>query len=462
MDNLNNIWTRAKDVIKNEIGPAAFDAWFQLLEIKSGENDQLIIEAPDEFFRDWLHNNYLGIIDQALRKAAGAEIHFSISINNQILEKAQNKHAKENQENRLARFQKTLQEQRFGPNPIEAAGGGISLNPKYSFNSFVIGPSNRFAHAAALAVAESPAKAYNPLFIFGGAGLGKTHLMQAIGHYAYKQNPKSKLYYIPSEQFTNELVTAIQKRTTVKFRQKYRTVDILLIDDIQFIANKEATQEEFFHTFNCLFDAHKQIVVSSDRPPKEIPSLEQRLTSRFEWGLVTDIQPPDFETRVAILRNKIEAEGTSVPDDVLNFIASNIKSNIRELEGALIRVVAYATLEKKPVNLDFAKNALKDMVKESNQNINIEYIQKIVAEYFNLKIHDLKARGRSKNLVFPRQIAMYLSREMTNYSLPELGGYFGGKDHTTVLHACNKIREMVSNNTEVDALINQLVVKIKE
>jgi chromosomal replication initiator protein len=345
------------------------------------------------------------------------------------------------------------------PSPMQ---GEAILNPKYTFESFVVGPSNRFAHAASMAVADSPAKAYNPLFIYGPVGLGKTHLMQAIGQEVLKRNPASKVLYITSEKFTNQLINAIKTGTTIKFREKFRTVDCLLIDDIHFIAGKEATMEEFFHTFNALYDAHKQIVVSSDKPPKDISHLEERLVSRFEWGLVTDIQPPDFETRTAILRKKAERENIAIPDEVTFFIADKIKSNIRELEGALIRVVAYSKLVGKEVDEAVAYEVLKDMIVETQRKITIDLIQRRVAEYFEIRPSDMTAKRRSKNVVYPRHIAMYLSRELTSYSFPEIGEQFGGRDHTTVLHGCDKIRKDIKKDSKIKSLVDKLVIEIKK
>ncbi|MEA3560591.1 MAG: chromosomal replication initiator protein DnaA, partial [Candidatus Omnitrophota bacterium] len=337
-----------------------------------------------------------------------------------------------------------------------------TLNQKYSFDSFVVGSGNRFAHAASLAVAQSPARAYNPLFIYGSVGLGKTHLLQAIAGWTAKKEQGMRVCYISSERFTNQLITAIQNRTTLKFRQKYRTVDVLLIDDIHFIAGKESTQEEFFHTFNTLYDAHKQIVLSSDRPPKEIPGLEERLVSRFEWGLITDIQPPDLETRIAILKKKLERERVAVPDDVIFFIASKIKSNIRELEGALIRVVAYASLVGGKLNIELTQEVLKDSLNEEVKKITIELIQKKVAEYFDVRISDMRAKKRSRVVVYPRQIAMYLVRELTEHSLPEIGEFFGGRDHTTILYAYNKIKMDLKDNQKLTNLLDMLVDNIKK
>jgi chromosomal replication initiator protein len=315
-----------------------------------------------------------------------------------------------------------------------------------------------------LAVAESPAKAYNPLFIYGPVGLGKTHLIQSITHKLKQLHPKLKYCYMSSERFTNELIDAIRFRSTAQFRAKYREMDVLLIDDIQFIAGKEATQEEFFHTFNNLHNSHKQIIITSDRPPKEIANLEERLSSRFAWGLIADIQPPDFETRVAILRKKIENEPTYVPEDVLHFIADQTQTNIRELEGALIRVIAYTSLDEKPVTLEAAKNILKDMVKEAMKTISVEMVQKSVSEFYRIPLSEMRAKKRHKNIVLPRQVAMYLSRQLTNLSLPEIGNAFGGKDHTTVLHSCKKIEREILNNGEngLKNTIRELTTTLKQ
>lgn len=331
------------------------------------------------------------------------------------------------------------------------------VKSKYTFDSFVIGNSNRFAHAASLAVAESPAKAYNPLFIYGGVGLGKTHLMHAIGHYILQNNPNAKVVYVSSEKFTNELINAIKDDKNEEFRTKYRSVDVLLIDDIQFIAGKERTQEEFFHTFNTLHEANKQIILSSDRPPKEIPTLEDRLRSRFEWGLIADIQAPDFETRMAILKKKADVEKLNVPNEVMVYIATKIKSNIRELEGALIRIIAYSSLTNREVTVDLATEALKDIISnKQNKSITIDLIQDVVATYFNLRVEDLKSQRRTRNVAYPRQIAMYLSRKLTDMSLPKIGEEFGGRDHTTVIHAYEKISESLNKDESLEHTINDI------
>ena len=333
------------------------------------------------------------------------------------------------------------------------------LNPKYTFDTFVIGSGNRFAHAASLAVAEAPAKSYNPLFIYGGVGLGKTHLMHAIGHYVLEQNPALKVVYLSSEKFTNEFINSIRDNKAGEFRDQYRSVDVLLIDDIQFLAGKEQTQEEFFHTFNTLHEESKQIVISSDRPPKEIPTLEDRLRSRFEWGLITDIAPPDLETRIAILRKKAKADGLiDIPNEVMLYIANQIYTNIRELEGALIRVVAYSSLVNMDITPDLAAEALKDIIPNARPRmVTIIDIQKTVGQHFSVRLEDFSAKKRTRAIAFPRQVAMYLSRELTDASLPKIGSEFGGRDHSTVIHAHEKISKMIKE----DKLLQQDVQDIK-
>ena len=336
-----------------------------------------------------------------------------------------------------------------------------NLIPKYTFDTFVIGNSNRFAHAACVAVAESPAKAYNPLFLYGGVGLGKTHLMHAIGHHIIDENKDIKVVYVSSEKFTNELINSIKDDKNEEFRNKYRNIDILLIDDIQFIAGKERTQEEFFHTFNSLHEANKQIIISSDRPPKEIPTLEDRLRSRFEMGLITDIQAPDFETRIAILRKKAQIENINVSNDVMSYIATNIKSNIRELEGALTRVVAYSSLTNKEISIDLAMEALKDIVMNHDiKDVSIKKIKDAISSMFGISIEDIDSKKRTRSIAYPRQIAMYLSRELTDLSLPKIGQEFGGRDHTTVLHAYDKISLAIKNNEDTKKIVDKLLSKL--
>jgi chromosomal replication initiator protein len=336
------------------------------------------------------------------------------------------------------------------------------LNPRYVFENFVVGASNRFAHAAALAVAESPSKVYNPLFLYGGVGLGKTHLMQAIAHYVLRHYPKMKVAYVSSETFTNELILAIQGGTTQGFRNRYRGVDLLLIDDIQFVAGKDATQEEFFHTFDALHQASKQIVISSDRPPKEISTLEERLRTRFEWGLICDIQPPDFETRMAILRKKAALEGKDVPIPVCQYIAESIQTNIRELEGALIRVLAYTSLNEKPITLEVAREVLRDLLPDRKPTpITISLIKQVVADHYDVQPADFNAKKRTRSIAFPRQVAMYLCRQLTDSSLPRIGEQFGGRDHTTVMHACDKVQELRKENPDFEDTLQEIVSKIK-
>jgi chromosomal replication initiator protein len=433
-------WGEAKKVMRGQLNPQSYQVWFAPTKGLEAKDKTLMVGVPNKFFKDWLTEHYHKKITDVLKELTKDDIKVDFVITEE----------KDERKEKSRRFFKK-------PKSYD-----INLNPKYTFDNFVIGPSNRFAHAASLAVAESPAKAYNPLFLYGGVGLGKTHLMQAIGHYLLQRRPKTKSFYISSERFTNQLINAIQNRSTLRFREKYRNMDVLLVDDIHFIAGKESTQEEFFHTFNTLHDSHKQIVISSDRPPKEIPTLEERLVSRFEWGLITDIQPPDFETRIAIIRKKAEKEVISVPDDVAYFIADKIKSNIRELEGALIRVVAYALLVGEEVSLDLAKEVLKEtLLTEQERRLTIDYIQKKVAQDFDTRLSDMKTKKRTKAIAFPRQIAMYISRQLTDLSLPEIGEAFGGKDHTTVMYACNKIEKLVKKDPEKKNQINKIIENIK-
>lgn len=443
---LKSLWEKSQEEIKTTVGKTSYDTWFSAIEVSEKSPGTLTIEAPDDFFKNWIIEHYQNLIEETLCRLSGSPVNIEFSVNPRILKREDHPVLTVHEEVP----EKTLQ-------------SNSGLNSRFTFDNFVIGPSNRFACAASLAVAESPAKAYNPLFIYGPVGLGKTHLVQAITHKLKQLNPKLKYCYMSSERFTNELIDAIRYRSTAQFRAKYREMDVLLIDDIQFIAGKEATQEEFFHTFNTLHNSRKQIIITSDRPPREIANLEERLSSRFAWGLITDIQPPDYETRVAILRKKVENEPAAVPDDVIHFIADQIQTNIRELEGALIRVVAYASLDEKPVTLDIAKSILKDMVKETMKMISVEMIQKSVSDFYNIPLSELRAKKRHKNIVFPRQIAMYLSRKLTNMSLPEIGSAFGGKHHTTVLHSYKEIEKEISNTEEnrVKNTIRELTTILK-
>ena len=420
MNNLTQTWANAQDLLKDRLGVTVFETWILPLKIKPAEQGQLCLEAPDTFFKEWVEKNYSRLIEDTLKTASPEELKLSIFAG--------------------ASSQPSNTITEVAPEKPKETHNALNLNPRYTFENFIVGPSNRHAHAYALAVAESPAKAYNPLFIYGGVGLGKTHLIQAICHHIRNRSNNIKVAYLASENFTNELIQGIQHHTTNAFRQKYRNIDLLVIDDIHFFAGRDSTQEEFFNTFNALYDAHKQIILSSDRPPKEIANLQERLVSRFGWGLTIDIQPPDFETRVAILKKKIEREPVTVPDDVIEFIANLIKTNIRELEGALIRTIAYSLLEEEPITLNLAKTVLKDLLREPKKLITVDFIQHCVVEEFGISLADLKNKRRNKTIVVPRQIAMYLSRELTDLSLPEIGEFFGGKDHTTVLHSFNKIK----------------------
>lgn len=445
MVDIKTIWEKAGGLLKDKLGPPSFETWIAPLKPSLSDQEGLILEAPDVFFKDWVQRHYRDDIEEAI-KSAGLE---GVAVS---LTAARADDAVTKEQPRI--------ETRGKHQPSKDA---LNLNPRYTFDNFVVGPSNHHARAYSIAVAESPAKTYNPLFIYGGVGLGKTHLMQAICHHIKnKSGGNLKFAYIPSENFTNELINAIQHHSTAAFRQKYRNVDVLVIDDVHFFAGKESTQEEFFNTFNALYDAHKQIILSSDRPPKEIAHLQDRLVSRFSWGLATDIQPPDLETRVAILKKKIEREPVAVPDDVLFFIAQLIKTNIRELEGALIRIIAYSLLEEKPINLVMAREVLKDLLKEPKKLITVDFIQRCVAEEFGLSTHDLKTKRRNKTVVLPRQIAMYLSRELTDLSLPEIGASFGGKDHTTVLYSYNKIKEGIKKTLDLQNRVERITQVIQQ
>lgn len=437
----DTLWKKILTALSGKMSEHILNTWF--VPIKGFQLDEktLMLETPNKIYSQWLCEHYLQTIEQICKELTGKNIKIEFNIGSQPFSEI-----KEQKKTELSL------------KPIHK----FLLNPKYSFDSFVVGPGNRFAHAAALAVAESPALAYNPLFFYGRVGLGKTHLLQAIAHYLLDRNPAYNLIYISSERFTNQFITAIKNNNLTKFRQKYRYVDTLLIDDIQFIANKESTQEEFFHTFNVLHDAHKQIIFSSDRPPKEISDLEERLVSRFNWGLVVDIQPPDLETRIAILKKRLEKETVNISDEILLFVAQRIKNNIRELEGALIRVIARASLTHQKIDLPMVEYILRDSIKEEKKNITADMIQKVVTNYFGLHLSDLKSKNRSKNIVYSRQIAIFLMRSLTNYSLKEIGGYFGGKDHTTILHSCNKIEKEIKENKNSKLLIDELTKEIKK
>ena len=433
---ITEMWNEALEILKNEVSVVSFNTWFKPLIPMELKNNTIFIQTTESFIQGILSQRYSLLIQNAIRQITNMDLDVFITVKNQ---------------------------ENVAPKPVisNEISSRSNLNPKYTFETFVIGGSNRMAYTASLAVAEVPSKAYNPLFLYGGVGLGKTHLMHSIGHYILSQNPNLKILYTSSESFTNDLINAIQIKNNEAFRNKYRNIDVLLIDDIQFIAGKEATQEEFFHTFNTLHEANKQIILSSDRPPKEIETLEERLISRFEWGLIADVQPPDLETRIAILKKKVEAEKYHIPDDVLVFVATSIKSNIRELEGAINRILAFSNLQNQPIDMNLAKESLKDFISARPKNITIEYIQEIVSEYYNLKVEDLKSKKRNRAIAYPRQIAMFLSRSLTDMSLPKIGESFGGRDHTTVMHGYDKIYTNMNNSLELKKILELLENRIK-
>ena len=446
------LWEKILFEIEKKISKLAFNNWIKVLLPVSLSEDTLTVKTHQSFIKDWVEENYKQDIEKILFEITEKNIFLHI-INLENEENIEDDKVEIPVKNKI----EEQKNKDLSPEKLNS-----TLNNKYTFESFVIGNSNRFAHAASLAVSEVPGKTYNPLFIYGGVGLGKTHLMHAIGQKIKENNSKSNILYISSEKFTNELINSIRDGSTEKFRQKYRNIDCLLIDDIQFLAKKEHTQEEFFHTFNTLYDANKQIVISSDRTPKEIPTLESRLISRFEWGLVADVQPPDIETRIAILRKKILNENIDIDNEILFFIASKIENNIRELEGALLKVIAYSSLGNIPITMNSAKEALKNIIDIKNdKNISIETIQEIICEYYKIKKEELLAKKRTKNIVYPRQIAMYLCRELTDESLPRIGEMFGGRDHTTVIHAVEKISKALEKDSELNNDIKYFINNLK-
>jgi chromosomal replication initiator protein len=434
-------------VIQTKLSKPSFETWFKPIKTSVITDSSLVIYAPNKFAMEWLESRYARLIQATVQETTGLTLDVKLALET-------------DEPKQPAGSLEAVPSARVVPGVQEDVIS--NLNPKYTFETFVIGAGNRFAHAASLAVAESPAKSYNPLFLYGGVGLGKTHLMHAIGHYVMEHNPGSRVLYISSEKFTNEFINAIRDNRGETFRNKYRNIDVLLIDDIQFLAGKDGTQEEFFHTFNSLHEEGKQIIISSDRPPKEIPTLEDRLRSRFEWGLITDIQPPDLETRIAILRKKAKAENLDIPNEAMAYIANQIDTNIRELEGALIRVVAYSSLINQDISAHLAAEALKDIIPSSRpRQITIQDIQNKVADFYGLRLEDFKARKRTKAVAFPRQVAMYLSRELTDFSLPKIGEAFGGRDHTTVIHAHEKISSSLKMDQDLYKIIHTITEKVK-
>lgn len=453
---VQQVWQDTLDVVRQELNTPTFKTWFEHTAPLGMVDETMVVSVQNDFARDWLESRYAGLLSSALTQVTGQSMSVSFRVVGDSVVVAPIEPEPTPLIPDLEKEEKAR---------VREASEG-DFNPKYTFDSFVMGSSNRFAHAAALAVAETPGGAYNPLFIYGGVGLGKTHLLQAIGHYVKTSFPHMRVKYVSTEQFTNDFINSIGNRDKSRiegFRRSYRTNDVLLVDDIQFLAGKEGTQEEFFHTFNTLQQAGKQIVLSSDRPPKDIGDVEDRLRSRFEMGLITDIQPPDLETRIAILRRKTEAEGLVVPSEVLSFVADRISSNIRELEGALIRIVAFSSLTRHAIDIDLAHNVLKDIFPERTvKPISISVIQQEVCKFYGITKNELIGNRRSQAIVYPRQIAMYLSRELTDLSLPRIGSEFGGRDHTTVMHATSKIQKLMNEQREVYNQIQTLTNLVKQ
>lgn len=444
METSVSVWPEVIKELKASLSDQAVETWFHPIKNVSIQGTHVTLELPNKFFQDWIRDHYASLLEEKFESVLGDKVILHFKVVSPM----------DGDPRRKGETSSGSSAPRIEINP--------NLNPKYSFDNFVVGSSNRFAHAASIAVAKNPGNAYNPLFIYGGVGLGKTHLMQAIGHFILAKNGRANVCYVSSEKFTNEMIDSIQNRNTLSFRNRYRNVDVLLIDDIQFLSGKEQTQEEFFHTFNTLYDAHKQIILSSDRPPKEISNMEARLVSRFEWGLVTDLQPPDMETRAAILRKKAEVSGMNLNDELTFFLAEKIKTNIRKLEGCLIRVLSYASLTNQELSIQLAEEVLQDVLAGEEENsVTIEAIQKKVAEHFDIRLADMTSKKRPKAIAYPRQIAMFLSRQLTRYSLPEIGEAFGGRDHTTVMHACKLVEKMKEKDYNVKTLVNSLQNKIK-
>jgi chromosomal replication initiator protein len=438
-----DLWTEVSERLRAALNDKTYNTWFSEAEGLELSDESFVLAVPNDFSREWIESHFLGLIDAAVRDATGQERRIDLSVRHVETDGAGNE---------------AQQLQVEEPSRVEG------LNERYNFDSFVIGSSNRFAHAAALAVAEAPAQAYNPLFIYGSTGLGKTHLLQAIGQYVGEHSRDLSVCYVTSERFMNDFINSLRDKRIEGFKQRYRTFGVLLIDDIQFLEHKERIQEEFFHTFNTLYEAGKQIIISSDRPPRQIATLEQRLRSRFEWGLMTDIQPPDLETRIAILQKKVRADGIDVADpQLLTFIAGRVSTNIRELEGALTRVVAFSSLTGRPMTVDLAQDVLRDVFPQGEAaQVTIERIQDEVSERFALSKEELVGDRRSQNIVYPRQVAMYLSRELTDSSLPRIGRHFGGRDHTTVIHATSKIARLIREDRSVYNLVQELTARIKQ
>jgi chromosomal replication initiator protein len=442
-----NLWDQVLSRVETKVNRHSFYTWFKPTCFVAEDGTAITVRVPNAVFKDWLTKHYSGVISEALTevKKGNLAVNFMAdAVDDSAVIVLGPDEAK------ALDVPPTLV-------PETAPRGPAGLNPRYTFDSFIVGSSNQFAHAACRAVAEAPSRSYNPLFIYGGVGLGKTHLMHAIGQYVLGHDRNQRLTYISAERFMNEMINALRFDRILDFRERYRNVDVLLVDDVQFIAGKEGTQTEFFHTFNALYDSQKQIVISSDCPPHEIPQLEERLRSRFEWGLIADIQSPDLETRVAILKKKADAEAVPLPDDVAIYMAGRIKSNIRELEGSLIRLIAYASLTGQALSLALAQDVLRNVLEHEEKAVTIEIIQKHVADYYNLRLTDLKSRNNSKSVAMPRQIAMYLCKSLTRASLPEIGRSFGGKHHSTVIHSIRKVEELRKKDGDFNNHINKFL-----
>ncbi|WP_085814478.1 chromosomal replication initiator protein DnaA [Geoanaerobacter pelophilus] len=460
---MENIWLEAQTNLKQVLTEQTYSTWIDPLKFLGATIDTIVLGVPSSFFQKWVTDKYLAMIKEAISAVNGKSYQIEFHIAEEKPEAAtEAKPEKEAKPSREKDKDKDRDKDKEKEKDKEKDKKELvpNLNPKYTFESFVSGPSNQFAYAASQAVANKPATNYNPLFIYGGVGLGKTHLVNAIGNHILAKNPKAKICYYSSEKFMNEMINSLRYKKMDEFRNKFRKMDLLLIDDIQFMAGKEATQEEFFHTFNALYESHKQIVVTSDKFPKDIPGLEERLRSRFEWGLIADIQPPGIETKVAILKKKSDMHAVNLPDDVALFLAEGANSNIRELEGMLIRLEAFASLTGQEITLSMAREVMKDIIVEKTRDITVEMIQKTVAEHFRIKVSELKSDKRIKTLVVPRQIAIYICRELTKASYPEIGEKFGGKDHSTIIHSVKKIEKQLAGDDEFKATVEDIRKKL--
>ena len=441
-----NVWDQALSRVESKLNRHSFYTWFKPTSYIKADAAAVTVRVPNALFKEWLTKHYATVIGEAMGEIGKGHLVVNFVADGQ------------GDAAPLALSTEEAIAFETAPTPsLAPPPGAAGLNPRYSFDTFIVGSSNQFAHAACRAVAEAPSRSYNPLFIYGGVGLGKTHLMHAIGQYVLRHDSNLKLTYISAERFMNEMINAVRYDRIIDFRERYRTVDVLLVDDVQFIAGKEGTQTEFFHTFNALYDSQKQIVISSDCPPHEIPSLEERLRTRFEWGLIADIQSPDLETRVAILKKKADTEAVPLADDVAIYIAGKVKSNIRELEGSLIRLIAYASLTGQEITLPLTQEVLKNILDHEEKAVTIEVIQKFVADYYNLKLADLKSRNNSKSVAMPRQVAMYLCKSLTRASLPEIGRSFGGKHHSTVIHSIRKVEDLRKRDHDFNSQITNFL-----